>query len=242
MTTPAPIFSASPRSAAAPLAGARPAAMPGPTPRSPERRRFLAIGAHLGLAGAVSVFAGAGPAWAAGVPPADFIRDLGAELLRMLNDRSISQAGREAEFRRLFLKGVDIELIARFTLGRYWRDATDQERADYRRLFEDWIVKSYVHRLSAFAGETFAVREARTIGERETLVTTIIDRPGGANPLRVDWRIREKDNQLRIVDVLVEGISMALTQREEFSTVVARNGGKVGELNNLLRERIAALN
>lgn len=174
--------------------------------------------------------------------PDEFIRELGGELLNMLSNKNLAPVQKEAEFRRLFVRGVDLDLISRFVLGRYWREASENEKSEYRDLFEAFVVKSYLHRLSGYSGETFAVKETKAIDERDALVMTLIERGSGQPPLRVDWRLRKGEQAYRIVDVMVEGISMVVTQREEFTAVIQKNGGKIGELNNLLRERILSLN
>ncbi|MCW5751812.1 MAG: ABC transporter substrate-binding protein [Alphaproteobacteria bacterium] len=202
-----------------------------------SRRQFL-LASTLAVAMAT---ASALPAQTAPAPD-QFIRELGGELLSLLSRKEIGAAEREAEFRRLFVKGADVDLLARFALGRYWREASEAERREYRELFESFVVKSYAQRLAGYSGETFTIQDTRAIDERDTLVNTHIERPGGQPPLRVDWRLRRTGQELRVIDMMVEGISMAVTQREEFTSVIHRNGGKVSELNNLLRERIAALN
>lgn len=170
-----------------------------------------------------------------------FIRTLGDELLAMLSKDTLTQKDREAEFRRLFTANVDVEFIARLVIGRYWRNSSEKDRSEYLQLFEDFFVKSYALRLSTYSGETFTVKDTRTVDDRDSVVTSIIERGGAGTPLHVDWRLRRSGSELRIIDVTIEGISMVLTQREEFGAVVQKNGGNIGPLNDLLRQRIAAL-
>src|SRR5579864_456640 len=92
--------------------------------------------------------------------PDALIRSLGGEAIQMLADSSLSQQQRETEFRQLLHKGFDVDLIGRLALGRFWRDATDAQKAEYQRLFEAYIVKSYLARLGHYAGETLQVQNA----------------------------------------------------------------------------------
>lgn len=203
--------------------------------KSMTRRALLTIAATLMLTvSPPGLLAAATPL------PNEFIRSLGNELLELLNNKALAPSQREEGFRRIFLKGVDVELIARFSLGQYWREASEAEKAEYRALFENWIVKSYAQRLADYSGENFSVKEIRPIADKENLVSTIINRANG--PLRLDWRVRERDGRLWIIDVMVEGLSMAVTQRQEFSSFIANNGGRVSALNIMLRQRIASLN
>ena len=130
---------------------------------------------------------------------------------------------REAEFRRLLSQGFAMPFIGRFVLGRYWRTATPEQREDYQALFAEYILRTYSSRLGGYAGETFSVTGARPAGKQDILVATRIDRPSGP-PIKADWRVRVFDNEYKIIDIMVEGISMAVTQRSEFTNVVRSQG------------------
>jgi phospholipid transport system substrate-binding protein len=125
-------------------------------------------------------------------------------------------------------------------LGRFWRQATDQQKAEFRKLFEDYVVKSYANRLSQYSGETLSIKETRPSEEGEVLVTSQIDRPNGP-PVRIDWRCRAEGENYKIIDVVVEGISMAITQRQEFASVIQNSGGNVQALIDQLRAKTAQL-
>ena len=145
-------------------------------------------------------------------------------------------AERLARFRQLFQADFDGPGIARFVLGRYWRSASEQEQQEFLKLFEDYVIFVYGTRLSNFNGETFKVRGSRT-DESGTVVSTDIVSPGGAAPIKVDWRLITDKGAFKINDVIIEGISMLVTQRSEFASVIQRNGGQVGGLLALMRER-----
>jgi len=132
--------------------------------------------------------------------------------------------------------GPDVPGIARFVLGRYWRSASEQEQQEYLKLFEDYVVFVYGTRLSSFNGETFKVRGSRT-DDSGTIVSTDIISPKGEAPIKVDWRLITDHGSFRINDVIIEGISMLVTQRSEFASVIQRHGGHVGELLVMMRER-----
>jgi phospholipid transport system substrate-binding protein len=154
---------------------------------------------------------------------ADFIQDLAGRAIGILQSRDGKIEAREAQFRDLLSNGFDMPFIARFVLGKYWRKATPQERADYQALFTEFILQSYSRRMGGYSGETFTVAGARAAGKRDVLVRTRIARPGGP-AVKADWRVRPKGGQYRIIDIMVEGVSMAVTQRSEFSAVMRRRG------------------
>jgi phospholipid transport system substrate-binding protein len=143
---------------------------------------------------------------------------------------------RLARFRQLFQADFDGPGIARFVLGRYWRSASVQEQQEFLKLFEDYVVFVYGTRLSNFNGETFKIRGSRT-DESGTIVSTDILSPSGETPIKVDWRLVTDKGVFKINDVVIEGISMLVTQRSEFASVIQRHGGQVGELLTMMRER-----
>lgn len=154
---------------------------------------------------------------------AQFVKWLADQATTTLRAPGSSLEQREAAFRRLLSQGFDLKLIGRFVLGRHWRTATPEQRADFQRLFEEFILKSYSSRLGGYAGEAFTVVSARPAGDKDAMVRTRIARPSGP-PIKADWRVRARDNQYRIIDVMVEGVSMAVTQRSEFSAVIKAQG------------------
>jgi phospholipid transport system substrate-binding protein len=174
--------------------------------------------------------AAAWPAMARGAlaatPPegaAVFVKWLAEQALSTLNTPSGSLEQRETIFRDLLRQGFDLKLIGRFVLGRYWRTATPQQRDDFQRLFEEFVLKTYSYRLGGYSGETFNVISTRAAGEKDALVRTRIERPSGP-AITADWRVRAKDDRFKIIDVMVEGVSMAVTQRSEFASVINRSG------------------
>jgi phospholipid transport system substrate-binding protein len=175
------------------------------------------------------------PVVAAPGPAAKFISDLGAEALRVLADPQGNGKKRESEFRRLFLKNFDVNTISRFVTGNHWRDASEADRTEFRRLFEDYVVSAYAARLSQYSGETFQVKDEVAAGD-DVMVNSVIVRPQGP-PVRVEWRVRNSSDGPRIIDVVVEGVSMAITQRSEFTAVMQQGGKGLASLNERLRAK-----
>lgn len=196
-------------------------------------RRSLLAAAFVLIAGALG---SAAPAVAA-PDPAALITDLGNRALEVLG-KNIAPGQRVARFRELFRQDFDVPGIARFVLGRYWRVATEPEQQEFVRLFEGYIALAYSNRLAEYSGETLKVTGNRSDPDG-TVVASEILRPNGAPPAKVDWHLTRSDGTYKISDVVVEGISMAVTQRSEFAAVIQRNGGKVEGLLALLREKTA---
>jgi phospholipid transport system substrate-binding protein len=151
-------------------------------------------------------------------------------------DKKAPLTERLTRFRQLFQADFDGPGIARFVLGRYWRTASEQEQQEYMKLFTDYVIFVYGTRLSNFNGETFKVRGSRT-DESGTVVSTDIISPSGEPPIKVDWRLVADKGAFKINDVIIEGISMMVTQRSEFASIIQRHGGQVGGLLALMREK-----
>lgn len=171
--------------------------------------------------------------------PASLVDGLVSQAVTTLTNERLGDAQREQEFRALLQADFDIPRISRFVLGRYWNSATGEERETFARLFERWIVRIYAGRFKQYSGETVKVTGSRDESAGSSIVSTAILQGNGAPAVRVDWRVRRDADDFKIVDVNVEGVSLALTQREEFATVVGRNGGTVSALNKALEDRLA---
>jgi phospholipid transport system substrate-binding protein len=181
--------------------------------------------------------------WAAPPPvnPADaiaFMNQLWNRAAELLNNKT-DPAIRQARFRQLFHEDFDSAGIARFVLGPYWRSASGQEQQEFTRLFEDYVAFVYTARLANFGGQTFKIRGSRSDGDGVIVSTDVIS-SGSTSPLRMDWRLVNDNGAYKINDVIIEGISMAVTQRSEFASVVQRNGGQVRGLIVLMREKTAS--
>jgi phospholipid transport system substrate-binding protein len=194
------------------------------------RRSFLTA-AFVMLAGAL---APAIPAAAAADPTA-VISNLGSRALEVLG-KNAPQSQRVARFREWLREDFDVPEISRFVLGRYWNVATEEQRAEFVKLFEEYIALAYSTRLAEYTGETFKVTGSRPDADG-AIVSSQILRPAGAAPVKVDWRLIGRNGAYKISDVSVDGISMAVTQRSEFASVIQHNGGQVQGLITMLREK-----
>lgn len=197
--------------------------------------RSLAAGALL-----LAAFS-ATPARAADEPAA-FIQNLGDQAIQILQNKQLGQKERETAFNKLFTEGFDVPEIGRFVLGRYWNVASPQQQQEYLKLFGTYVVAVYANRFSQYSGEKFTVGASQATPEGASVSSQII-RPNGGPPINIVWKIAKQSNAYKIRDVVVENLSMAVTQRAEFSSVVERGGGGgagVDALNNTLRQKIAA--
>jgi phospholipid transport system substrate-binding protein len=137
---------------------------------------------------------------------------------------------------------TDLSLLGRLVLGRYWRQANPRQRTEYLQLFRRYMLQTFVQRLRHYVGTDlghsdarFQIIASRPVGERDVLVQSRVA-PPTSQPLRVDWRLRERPGEPVIIDLIVEGISLLVTQRSEFAAVLERSG--VDGLFTELRARV----
>ena len=149
----------------------------------------------------------------------------------------ITDEQRAKAFRDILTATFELKTIARFTLGRYWRVASSDQRKEYRRLFEDFLVLAYANRFRDLGGVELRVTSVVTISKRDQLVQSEVDPGSGRPPIRIGWRVRETRHGYRIVDVIVDGISMSVTQRDQFAAAIRSSGGKIDGLLAMLRDK-----
>jgi phospholipid transport system substrate-binding protein len=212
-------------------------------PTRDRRERSARWAGRMVLLIALPLLVAAGPVIAAPTGDSDpkaaaFMNQLWSRALELLNKKAPA-AERQALFRELFHDDFDSPGIARFVLGRYWRTASPEEQKEFLKLFEDYVVYVYTARLSDFQGEEFKINSARS-DEGSVIVSTDVLTPGAPTPLKVDWRLVNDDGVYKISDVIVEGVSMLVTQRSEFASIIQRHGGQVQGLLDLMREKTAS--
>lgn len=205
------------------------AGCPMPSPLAFSRRALFAALAGLALVAA-------SPAQATTAD--QFIREVGTETLKALGDRSLTTEKREGLVRTLLTNHLDMDAVGRFCLGRYSRGMTPEQKTEYDKLFEDYMVKVYAQLLSQYNGETLDVRDGARAAGSETIVDSQINRTNGP-PIRVEWKTHQKDSKPLVTDVIVEGVSMAFTQRQQFESVIQNNGGKIDALFAAMKKQIA---
>ncbi len=204
-------------------------------PRLRRYARALALLAVLGVGfvapsvlGAQDVDAGA------------FLESLNQDAVAKLTDPSLSQTQKERDLRVLFRQNFDVPAISRFVLGKHWRRAPAAKQRDFVDAFEEMHMRQFLPMLAESSAEMFSVLKVQQDVAKPnlSLVSTKIDRSEG-EPISAVWRIRNKDGQYKIFDIVVEDVSMAITLRHEYGAVVKTDG--VDGLIAIMREKSAEL-
>jgi phospholipid transport system substrate-binding protein len=168
------------------------------------------------------------------------IQRLADGALGVLADKSLSKPGREEGLRKILLKNFNIPAIGKFVVGAHWRKAARDEKSEFLGVFETYVVKTYAVQLGQYAGEKFKILSV--LPDKRGFVVISQVTPPNRPPVELKWRLRKpKRGELAVVDVVVENISMALTQRQEFSAVIQQRGGNLRGLISALREKIKDL-
>ncbi len=148
-------------------------------------------------------------------------------------EAKISAAEKAQRFRTLFKSLFDIPAIARFVVGRFWRTAQPAEQEKFLKVFEDVIVYTWNRRFSEYSGQTLKVESTAPDGADGSVVNSRIVGKSSSDSFAVQWRLRKRDDSLRVVDVIIEGVSMAITYRQEYATIISQQGGLPGLISAL---------
>lgn len=207
-----------------------------PVHNGPLRRALCLVAAVLCLTAA-----GAG-SLRAEITAKSFIQTLGNTALLELSGDGLTPVQREEKFREMFHENFDVPRITRFALGRYARRVTKDEMTAFSGLYEDLAVLTYAHLFAAYGGQGLAVKkQLGGAGDKFVMVVSEIAAEEGAEPARLDWQVRVSDTGYSVVDIRVEGVSMAIAQRDEFTSVLDKNKGNMSVLLSELTVKVEKL-
>ncbi len=167
-----------------------------------------------------------------------FIVSLAIEALESLAEHKRPRSERVIKFRKLLHEYFAHRTIAAWVLGRYWRKASKKQKKDYFELFEELLIETYVDRFARYPGSSLDVSNALSSGGRDVIVSSLLTRNDSQPPVKVEWRLRAREGKFKIIDLIVEGLSMGQTQRSEFASVIRQNGGTVEGLLSELHKKI----
>ena len=172
---------------------------------------------------------------------AGFMKDLGGRFLSSAAPEGELSADSVELIVRFMDEGLDMDLIGRFTLGRYWSQASAEERTEFVKLLGTRIARLLMTQVRRYAGGEIHINRVVEINTKrqdvvDALVVSQISRPDGKSR-EVLWRLRETDEGPRIIDLVISGVSMVAAQRDEFAAVIRRNNGSVSVLIEQMRAK-----
>ena len=134
---------------------------------------------------------------------------------------------------------VDIKGIGLYTIGKHRKRMTNKEKSEYLVLFEKYFLKTFSDRLSEYTNPKVSVNDSQKLNENYTIVSSILVATKERTEIKIDWRVYTNDPQNPLIrDLIIEGLSLARTQREEFNSIIRSNNGDINSLFNSLRKFI----
>jgi len=177
-------------------------------------------------------------AFAGSSDPKQFIQEIVDEAKEILVD-SNSDKYKSDKLTEIALATVDINGVGFYTLGSYRKDLTEEQKKEYTILFKKYFLKTFVSRLTDYSEPKIDVVSAEKKNEKYTIVSSILLATEKRAEIKIDWRVYTKDpNKPLIRDLIIEGLSLARTQKEEFSSIIESNDGDINALFSKLKEFI----
>lgn len=159
-----------------------------------------------------------------------FAQKLADDIMRDVVKSKVPLAQKQEAFRKIFLSAVNIKSTARFTLGRYARTASEEDLKAYTDALTNNIIYTWTERFNNYAGETIKFDSSRKSEAGDFYITSKIDIPNAENSVEIIWRIVDKKGELKLADLVVEGVSMLMSYRNEYTSILQQNGGNISAL------------
>jgi len=168
-----------------------------------------------------------------------FVKNLADTFINDIFESKKSEQEKVDVFKDIFLKNCDINFISKFVLGKAWKTASAEEKDSFTTAFSDAVVLTWAGRFKEYNGQKIEVLTIRPANSGQSYVDSSVINPDNPNdkPISLIWRIENKDGQYKIVDLIVEGVSMAMTYRNEYLAVLQAKGGKITALTENLQEK-----
>ena len=172
--------------------------------------------------------------------PKIFIQELVDDAVKTLGDKSLTQEEKNNEIKKIAIENVDIKALGLYTLGKIRKNLDENTINRYQSLFEKYFLKSLTSRLSDYSSQKFEVTESEQKSSNYTIVKSKVAESVKSPEIKIDWRVFTKNPQKPLIrDLIVEGLSLARTQKEEFASILNSNNNDIDALINKLQEVIS---
>ena len=170
------------------------------------------------------------------ISPSEFINSISSEASEILSSK-LSESEKVSKLKLIAENSVDIDGVGLYTLGKHRKTLTDEQKIEYKKLFKEYFLKSFSGRLVVYNDAKIAVLSEEVKNEKYTIVYSKLigttDRP----EVKIDWRVYTKNPEKPLIrDLVIEGLSLARTQKEEFNSIIENNGGDISALFSNLRK------
>jgi phospholipid transport system substrate-binding protein len=169
--------------------------------------------------------------------PKEFVRELVNDVINKLSDKNLGEEEKAKFIEKVALENVDINALGLYTLGELRKSSDKQSINDYQKAFEKYFLKSLTSRLTDYSSSKFEILELDKKSSNYTIVKSKITPDDGGPEIKIDWRVYTKNlNKPLIRDLIVEGLSLARTQKEEFASILNSNNNDMKILIAKLEE------
>ena len=164
-----------------------------------------------------------------------FVYSFADNAISILSNVNLNVNQKNLQFTDLVMSSIDMNLISKFVLSKYWKTASQKQKDSYLEAFEEYFISSYANKLDQYSGEKIVIVSSNS-AKKYVIVKSKIVRDG-ADTLKIelDWRLLTRDGQTKIIDLSIEGISLIIAQREEFQSFLSNNEGNLDSLINRLK-------
>lgn len=167
-----------------------------------------------------------------------FVEKVTTEGIEDIINANVSQEVKDKRFSKLFNEALDLDFIGQFVLGRYWKTATPQQRKDFIAVYRELNVKTWSQRFDEFKGKDFVFSGTTPSNSaNQVFVNSTVPMDQG-EPAKVVWRVKQNGSNFKIVDIIIENVSLAITARNEYSSFVKNNPGGVDALIKDLQQKV----
>ncbi len=171
--------------------------------------------------------------------PKEFINELVTDVITKLGDKNLNKEQKEIFIEEIALEHVDINALGLYTLGELRKSSSKNDISEYQKSFEKYFLKSLTSRLTDYSSSKFEVLGEDKKSANYTIVNSKIEPSDGGPDIKIDWRIYTKNPDKPLIrDLIVEGLSLARTQKEEFASILSSNNNDIKILINKLEEFI----
>ena len=169
--------------------------------------------------------------------PKDFVNELVTEAISKLSDKNLNKDQKANFIEKVALENIDINALGLYTLGELRKSSNKEDISNYKRSFEKYFLKSLTSRLTDYSSSKFEILEDNKKSSNYTIVKSKITPDDGGPDIKIDWRIYTKNPEKPLIrDLIVEGLSLARTQKEEFASILNSNNNDIKILIQKLDE------
>ena len=163
-----------------------------------------------------------------------FVSNFADNAISILSNDSLDASQKNIQFTELVMSSIDMNLISKFVLSKYWKLATDDQKKAYQVAFKQYFISSYANKLDQYSGEKVVIVSSNAAKKFVIVKSNIVRDGTDTLKIELDWRLLTRDGQTKIIDLSIEGISLIIAQREEFQSFLANNDNSLDALINKL--------